>query len=97
MVHKIIWTTLAIKTYVNNIEYLEKEWTEKEVKNFISAVQRKLFSLSLQPRIGVITNRRRNIRKSIVNKRIVIIYRHKPQKNEIELVRFFNTYQRPLD
>ena len=97
MVHKIIWSSLAIKTYVNNIEYLEKEWSEKEVNNFISVVQRKLFSLSLQPRLGIITNKRKNIRKTILNKRIVLIYRHKPLKNEIELVRFFNTYQRPLD
>jgi len=97
MVHKITWSSLAIKTYVNNVEYLKKEWTEQEVINFMVAVQRKLFSLSLQPRSGIITNKRRNIRKTIVNKRIVLIYRHKPQKNEIELVRFYNTYQRPLD
>ncbi len=97
MVHKIVWSALAIKTYDHNIEYLEKEWSEKEVKNFILAVHRKLFSLSLQPQTGIITNKRRNIRKSIINKRIMVIYRHKPQKKEIEIVRFFNTYQRPLD
>jgi len=43
MVYKIIWSALAIKTYVNNIEYLEKEWSEKEVINFIVAVQQKIF------------------------------------------------------
>ncbi len=96
MVHEVIWSGLALKTYIGNIEYLEKEWSESEVRNFIAAVQRKLFTLSLQPRIGVITNKRRNIRKTVINKRIVLIYRHKPRKQEIELVRFFNTYQRPL-
>jgi plasmid stabilization system protein ParE len=50
MVYKIIWSSLALRTYVSNIEYLEKKWTEKEVKNFISAVQRKLSILSLQPK-----------------------------------------------
>jgi len=97
MVHKIVWSALAVKTYIKNIEYLEKEWSENEVINFIYAVQRKLFSISLQPRSGFITNKRNNIRKTIINKRIVLIYRHKPLKKEIELVRFFNTYQRPLD
>ncbi len=96
MVHKIVWSALAVKTYVDNIEYLEKEWSEKEVVNFIAAVKRKLLSLSLQPRLGVTTNKRANIRKTIVNKRILLIYRHKPQKKEIELIRFFNTYQYPV-
>jgi plasmid stabilization system protein ParE len=97
MVHEIVWSALAVKTYVGNLEYLEKEWTEKEVLNFIAAVERNLFALALQPRLGVITNKRNNIRKKIINKRIVLIYRHKPRKKEIELVQFFNTYQRPID
>jgi plasmid stabilization system protein ParE len=96
MVHKIVWSALAIKTYVSNIEYLEREWSEREIKQFIHAVQRKLLLLSLQPRSGAITNNRKNLRKSILNKRIILIYRHKPLKKEIELVRFFNTYQQPL-
>ncbi len=95
MVHKIVWSALAVKTYVNNIEYLEKEWSEKEILNFIMAVKRKLVSISMQPRIGATTNKRANIRKAIINKRILLIYRHKPQKKEIELIRFFNTYQYP--
>jgi len=96
MVHKIVWSALAINTYVSNIEYLEKEWTEKEASNFIHAVQRKLTSLSLQPRIGTITSTRTNVRKTIINKQIVLFYRYKPQKREVELVRFFNTYQHPI-
>ena len=95
MVHKIVWSALAVKTYVSNIEYLENEWSEKEVVNFIMAVKRKLLSISLQPRLGATTNKRNNIRKTIINKRILLVYRHKPQKKEIELIRFFNTYQHP--
>ena len=96
MVYKITWSELAVKTYISNIEYLEKEWTEKEIERFKKAVMRKLFSLSLQPRSGAPTNKRANLRKSIINKRIVLIYRLKPQNKEIELVRFFNTYQFPI-
>jgi plasmid stabilization system protein ParE len=50
MVFKIVWSTLALKSYISNIEYLETKWTEKEVRNFITAVQRKLAILSLQPK-----------------------------------------------
>ncbi len=95
MVYKIIWSPLALETYRNNIEYLEKEWSEKEVRNFIDATLRKLTVLSLQPRSGILTNKRANLRHTIIHKRIILIYRCKVLKREIELVRFFNTYQHP--
>ena len=95
MVFKIIWSALSLKTYISNIEYLEKEWTSKEVKNFISTVQRKIAILSLQPKSGRLTSQRMNVRQVVIHKRIILIYRFMPQKKELELVRFFNTRQHP--
>ena len=57
MVYKITCSTLALKTYISNIEYLEVIWTEREVKNFIAAVQRKLALLSVQPKTGRLTGK----------------------------------------
>ncbi len=95
MVYKITWSVLALETYKNNIEYLEKEWSEKEVKNFVNAVLRKLTALSLQPLSGGLTNKRASLRQVVIHKRIILIYRCKTLKREIELVRFFSTYQHP--
>jgi len=93
--HKVIWSELAINTYISNIEYLEREWTQQEINNFIVAVSERISLLSVHPRIGSPTTRRKNIRKTLINKNILLIYRHKPRKKEIELVRFFNTHQLP--
>ena len=95
MVYNVIWSSLALRTYISNIEYLEKEWTTKEVRNFIAAVHRKTTLLSFQPKIGRLTNKRIHLRRTIIHKRVVLIYRFRPIKKEIELVRFFNTYQHP--
>jgi plasmid stabilization system protein ParE len=95
MVYKIIWSKLALRTYIHNIKYLESQWTEKEILNFIKAVQKKIALLSLQPQIGRLTIRRINLRQTVIHKRVILIYRFKPAKKEIELVRFFNTYQNP--
>ncbi len=96
MVFKIIWSPLALKTYISNIEYLEAEWTNREVKNFLDAVQRKLSILSFQPKTGRLTSKRLHLRQTVIHKRMILIYRFKPQKKEVELVRFFGTYQNPL-
>jgi plasmid stabilization system protein ParE len=77
MVFKITWSSLALKTYISNIEYLEKEWTNAEVKKFINAVQRKLSILSLQPKAGRLTGKRLYVRQTVIHKRIILIYRFK--------------------
>ena len=33
--YKIVWTTKAVTDLENIINYLRKNWTEKEIKNFI--------------------------------------------------------------
>jgi len=35
MVKEIRWTQESVDTFDKTIEYLEREWTEKEVYNFI--------------------------------------------------------------
>ena len=95
MVSEIIWSPLAIRTYGDNIEYLEKSWTAKEVENFIDSTAKKLGVLKQFPGTGYSSNQKRFLRKTLIGKRIILIYRCKPRKNAIELVRFFNTWQNP--
>jgi plasmid stabilization system protein ParE len=95
MVYTIAWSSLAIETYISNIEYLETEWTEKEVEKFIAAVKRKLHLLSSNLYLGALTNKRKNVRKSVIHRRVILFFRLKPSKNEIELIRFWTTRQNP--
>lgn len=80
----VSWTPRAWKTYEANIEYLLKEWTEKEVSRFVKLIDDKFFYLAKHPQIGSPRNKKYpNIRNCVVHKRIALIYRHKPSKNEI--------------
>jgi plasmid stabilization system protein ParE len=96
MVCKVNWTLKAIETYLSNVEYLEKRWTALEAKNFTVAVEKKIKALSGQLGIGSLRNKKQqNIRHTVIHKRVSLIYRYKPLKKEIELLRFWNTYQNP--
>lgn len=93
---KINWTTRAWLTYEANIEYLQKEWTAKEISNFILATDKKIAGLSAHPAIGKPRNKKYpNIRFTVIHKRVALIYKHKPLKNEIDLLVFWNTYRNP--
>jgi plasmid stabilization system protein ParE len=97
MVYQVVWTPKALESYVGNMKYLEERWTEKEVKQFISLVEKKIKLLSGQPGIGTSKNKKQlHIRHTVLHKRISLIYRVKPQKKEVELLHFWNTYQHPL-
>ena len=93
---KINWTNRAWRTYQANIKYLEEEWTEKEISQFVLLTDKKIANLSKHPRIGSPRNKKYpNIRYTIVHKRVLLIYKHKPLKNEIDLLVFWNTWQNP--
>ena len=93
---KINWTDRAWQTYKTNIDYLEQAWTAKEISNFVLLVDKRLAGLSKHPRTGNPRNKKYlNIRTTLVHKRILLVYKHKPLKNEIDLLVFWNTYQNP--
>ncbi len=93
MVCKVVWMPEALRTYIQTIEYLKKEWTVKEVRNFINRVEQKIALLKTQPRIGRPAGRRPQVYKTVLHKRTILIYRFRPVKKEIELLSFFNTRQ----
>jgi plasmid stabilization system protein ParE len=96
MACKINWTYRAWKTYEANIKYLQKAWTEREISNFITSVETKISHLSRNPRTGSPRNKKYpHIRYTVVHKRVSLIYKHKPTKNEIDLLVFWNTWQNP--
>ncbi len=95
MVYKVVWSPLAIETYISNIEFLKVNWTEREITKFINAVKRRLLLLSSNPFFATVTNKRKNVRKSVIQRRVVLFYRVKPNKKEIELIRFWATRQNP--
>lgn len=49
---KIIWSKKAGETFQKNINYLEENWTEKEVRKFINRVFEYLETLSKEPLIS---------------------------------------------
>ena len=96
MACKVNWTPKAWQTFQENIFYLKENWTEKEIIHFVSLVDEKITNLSFHPKIGSSKNAKHpNIRFTLVHKRVALIYRYKPRKNEIELLVFWNTYQNP--
>ena len=86
----VIWSPQSRKDYWQNIEYLEAEWTFQDVENFIEKVDDTILLL-LKNNIKFISSNYKNVDKVFITKQITLYYR--TNKNVIELLRFWNTYQ----
>ncbi|MDP5198517.1 type II toxin-antitoxin system RelE/ParE family toxin [Flavobacterium sp. DG2-3] len=90
---RIIWTNTAKNDYWQNIEYLEREWTLQDVYNFIDKTDTLIELLTRQNVIFKSSNYK-NVFQIPVTKQITLYYTIVDNDN-IELLRFWNTYQNP--
>ncbi len=93
MAFKVIWSPVAVETFEAIINYTKETWTEKEVQRLIRTVNRKLLLLSQHPQLFPSTSSKGRRRKTIIHKRIILFYKVRQRKQEIELLRFWNTWQ----
>jgi|GEM_PF-2756058 len=94
MVQTIAWTHEANRTFSQICTYLHETWSEKEVWRFTDLVSEKLALLERYPRLGSIT-KRRDIRKTVVHKNVILVYKYFPRKKKISLLKFWDTRQNP--
>ena len=96
MALKIVWTPRAEKGLDNVIEYLEQEWSSKEILALEKRILNLIERISKYPKICPSTKKYPNVRKGLVDKNNYIVYRIRPRKRTIEIINFRGTKQKPL-
>jgi plasmid stabilization system protein ParE len=95
VIEEILWTESARRTFNNTIEYLRKEWTEREVQKFIDVTAEMISSLKQYPEMCRPSLKRKHVRIGILNKQTQLIYHYKPGRKQIEILLFWNFKQNP--
>jgi len=96
MALRIVWTPQAEKGLGNLLEYLQEEWSAKEILALEKRVIELMERISKYPRICPPSGKYPNIRKGMVDKNNYIVYRIHPGKTTIEIINFRGTRQKPL-
>ncbi len=97
MAIKLVWTRRAINGYDRIIKYLEEEWSEKEVRNFVRETAHFFDLLKKNPRMLEPTRRHKNLYRGPINRLTIVTYRYKPKKKEIILINIRETRRKPLN
>lgn len=88
--YNILWTDHALNELSNTIEYLEENWTKKDLKNFAVKLDNTLKLISTNPYIFQ-NSESTGIRRAVVAKHNSLYYR---LNNEIiEILSFFSHRQ----
>ena len=91
--YKIQWTDHAISELKETIEYLENNWTERELRTFSAKLDHTIELISKSPEIFPASFEKKNIRKAVVEKHNNLYYRI--NKNTVEIVSLFSNRKNP--
>jgi plasmid stabilization system protein ParE len=91
--YKILWTDFALKELENTIEYLEENWTEKELQNLALNIEETLKLISQNPELFQGSEIKKDIRRAIILSHNTMYFRVK--NNQIEIISFFSNRQNP--
>lgn len=91
--YKILWTDFALSELKNTIEYLQENWTNRELKNLALEIEKTVNLLSHEPNLFQASDIKNGIRRVIVAKHNTLYYQVKD--NTIEIISFFSNRQSP--
>ena len=91
--YKILWTDHAISELKETIDYLENNWTEKELRKFAAKLDHTIQLISKTPEIFPDSNEKKGIRKAVVEKHNNLYYRK--NENSIEILSLFSNQKDP--
>jgi len=91
--YKILWTDFALKELENTIEYLEENWTEKELRNLAVKLEETLNLISRNPNLFQVSDVKKEIRRAVVLTYNTLYYRI--LNNDVEIISFFSNRQNP--
>ncbi|TAE38118.1 MAG: type II toxin-antitoxin system RelE/ParE family toxin [Sphingobacteriales bacterium] len=91
--YKVFWTDFALTELQNTIEYLEENWTEKELRNLAIKLEATLILLSQNPNLFQVSDDENKIRRVVILTHNTLYYRI--ITNKIEILSFFSNRQNP--
>lgn len=91
--YSLIWSDEALNNLKEIIEYLEKHWTEKEIKKFIQLLEKRLSYIQNNPFLFSESDGGKGLRKSVLSRQTSIFYI--VVANQIRIVTVFDNRQNP--
>ena len=74
MDYKIFWSDESLANLNDILNYLESEWSEKEIVKFKTKLGKQIDLISQNPKIFPVSQHQSNLRKAVLSKQTTIFY-----------------------
>jgi plasmid stabilization system protein ParE len=91
--YRILWTDNALLELKKTVDYLEQNWTERELKKLATQLEKTLQLISQNPYLFQASDVKKNVRRAVVLSVNSIYYRI--LENDVEIISFFSNRQSP--
>jgi len=88
---KVFWTDEAIKNLQSIMDYLDCQWTQREIDNFKKKLAKQIELIETNPRLFPVSEYNPRLRKAVLSKQTTIFYEIADRM--ISLVYLFNSRQ----
>jgi len=92
MVYKIKYHKLGNSTFLDNLDYLEQNWSKKVISSYLDRIDKIIALIEINPE-AFPKWRDSTIRKAVIVKQITMFYEIK--EDTINILLFWNNYQNP--
>jgi plasmid stabilization system protein ParE len=96
MALKVRWTPEAEDNFESIINYLEKEWSEKEIQKFAQKTQKIIQQIAKNPKMYKAAGKE-EIRRAVITKQTSLFYQIDEESNLIALLSFWDNRKNPND
>ena len=93
--YRIDWTDHALMELAETFEYLEKNWTEREMRYLSNKIERTLNLISKNPELFQKSKINNGVRRAVVMKYNSLYYRK--NSDVIEVLSFFSNRKNPKE
>lgn len=93
----VIWSARARITFLNVLDYLDKNWIKREILQFNERTEIIIRAIRKNPGIFPVSNKQRKIRKAIVDKNNSFFYSVDNYNKKIYLLTLFYNRQNPTN
>jgi len=92
--YKILWTDHAISELKDTLEYLEENWTERELSNFSEELDHTIELISKNPELFQVSKKKKEVKRAVVA-RYNNLYNYRTKNDTVEVLSLFSNRQDP--
>lgn len=91
----VVWSPRARETYFVVLDYLNENWSKRELHQFMKRVELTILAIKRNPELFIASRQQNKIRKAFVDKNNCFFYSIDAYKQQLIILTFYDNRQDP--